>query len=199
LLKIDTFADLIGRVRAGDEEAATELVRACEPHIHRAIRQPMRYYGLNRVLESTDISQAVLAAFFRRRVVFRVHLKDPQQLLRLLVRMARHRIMDEVRKQQAGCRDRRRVDANRAAPLEEDIAETGASPSKIVAGKELVVEIFRRLSTEERLLAELRTSGCDWASIGRMRGATPESLRKRLARAMERVGHQMGLGPLLIS
>ena len=196
LLKVDRFDEFIRRVRAGEEQAATELVRACEPHIHRAVRYPLRYYGLDRVLESADISQSVMAAFFRRRVVFRVKLKDPQQLMRLVVRMARHRVMDEVRKHQATCRDRRRVTAPNACPLEEFVAEPSGSPSKIAAAKEMIAEILSRLSTEDRLLADLRTAGVDWASIGRLRGATPESLRKRLARAIERIYHQMGHGSL---
>jgi RNA polymerase sigma factor (sigma-70 family) len=199
LLNLDTFAEFIQRVRAGEEEAATELVRVCEPHIHRAIRQPLRYYGLDRVLESSDISQSVLAAFFRRRVVFRVNLQNPEQLLRLVVRMARHRVMDELRRHQATCRDRRRLEPQRDGPIEEVVAGNDGTPSKIAAGHELIREIFSRLSAEERLLADLRTGGLDWATIGRLRGATPESLRKRLARAIERIGHQMGLGTLVIS
>lgn len=200
MLQTDTFAELIRRVRAGDERAATELVRGCEPHIHRAVRQPLRYFGLDRVLESSDISQAVLAAFFQRRLVFRVQLKHPDQLLRLLVRMARHKLMDEVRKNQATCRDRRRLEpAQGGAPLEEAVALEDPSPSKIAAGNELVRELYRRLPAEERILAELRTSGLDWATIAGLRGGTPESLRKRLARAVERVAHQMGMGSLAMS
>jgi RNA polymerase sigma factor (sigma-70 family) len=193
LLQTETFAELIRRVRAGDEGAATELVRSCEPHIHRAVRQPLRYFGLDRVLESTDISQAVLAAFFQRRLVFRVQLKHPDQLLRLLVRMARHKLMDEVRKNQATCRDRRRLEPKQAAPLEEVVALADPSPSKIAAANELIRELYRRLPADARVLAELRTAGLDWAAIAGLRGGTAESLRKRLARAIERVAHQMGV------
>jgi DNA-directed RNA polymerase specialized sigma24 family protein len=199
VLQTETFADLIRRVRAGDERAATELVRGCEPHIHRAVRQPLRYFGLDRVLESSDISQAVLASFFSRRLVFRVQLKHPDQLLRLLVRMARHKLMDEVRKNQATCRDRRRLaPAQGGTPLEEVVALDDCSPSKIAAGNELIREVYRRLPAEARALAELRATGLDWASIAGLRGGTAESLRKRLARAVERVAHQLGCGSLSV-
>ncbi len=77
------------------------------------------------------------------------------------------------------------------------IAHEDASPSKIAAGNELLRELYRR-SAEDRLLAELRVAGIDWATIGQLRGATPDSVRKQLARAIERVGHQMGLGPLAV-
>jgi hypothetical protein len=39
----------------------------------------------------------------------------------------------------------------------------------------------------------------DWAAIADLRGASAECLRKRLARAIERVGGQMGLGPITVS
>ncbi len=198
MLPKDTFADLVRRVRAGEEAAATELVRACEPHIHRAIRQPIRYFGLTRVLESADISQSVLAAFFKRRLIFRLPMQQPEQLVRLLVRMARYKVMDEVRRHQAGCRDTRRLEPAQPAPLEETIAHRDASPSKIAAGNELIREVYRRLGPEDRLLVELRTAGLEWAAIARLRGGSAESLRKRLARAMERVGRQMGLEPIAV-
>jgi RNA polymerase sigma factor (sigma-70 family) len=199
LLELETFEELIQRLRAGDEEAATEFVRACEPHIHRAVRYPMRYFGLNRYLESTDISQAVLAAFFQRRLIFRVPLQHPAQLVRLLVRMARHKVMDEVRKHQATCRDQRRLEMHSSEQMEEIVAQGDATPSKIAAGNELLRELYRRLPAEERLLAQLRAGGMEWAAIADLRGASPESLRKRLARAIERVGSQMGLGPVTVS
>jgi RNA polymerase sigma factor (sigma-70 family) len=194
-----SFPDLIRGVRAGDERAATELVRACEPHVQKAVHYQLRYYGLHRVLESADISQAVFAAFFERKLVFRLTSNDPKQLLRLLARMARRRLMDEVRKQQATCRDQRRLSAGASAPLEEIVAHDDASPSKIAAGNELLRELYRRLPDDDRVLAELRAAGLDWATIAQLRGATAESLRKRLARAIERVAHQMGLGPVVIT
>jgi RNA polymerase sigma-70 factor (ECF subfamily) len=197
LLQTETFADLIQRVREGDEQAATDLVRACEPHIHRAIRYPLRYYGLDRVLESTDISQSVLAAFFRRRLAFRIPLEHPSQLVRLVVRMAHQAVMDEVRRHQATCRDRRRLEAHPAEQLDE-IAQRDATPSKIAAANELLREMYRRLPAEVRLLAQLRANGMEWTEIARQQGANPELLRKRLARAVLRVGHQMGLGPIVV-
>jgi RNA polymerase sigma-70 factor (ECF subfamily) len=198
LLQTDTFAELIQRVRDGEEQAATELVRACEPHIHRAIRYPLRYYGLDRVLECTDISQSVLAAFFRRRLVFRFPLQHPSQLVRLLVRMARQAVVDEVRKHQATCRDRRRLEPHHSELLEE-IPQRDATPSKIAAANELLREMYRRLPDEERTLAQLRANGMEWTEIAELQGGNPELLRKRLARAVLRVGHQMGLGPIAIA
>ena len=61
-----SFTDLIQRVRAGDEKAATELVRRYEPAIRVAVRVRLTDPGLRRFLDSMDICQSVLANFFVR-------------------------------------------------------------------------------------------------------------------------------------
>ena len=191
LLELETFEELIQRLRAGDEEAATEFVRACEPHIHRAVRYPMRYFGLNRYLESTDISQAVLAAFFQRRLIFRVPLQHPAQLVRLLVRMARNKVVDHARKERAERRSHRRVPLDSGARGEVVAAVPG--PDQAAASRDLFAEVYRRLSTEERRLVDLRNAGRDWASIAGERGASAVALRKQFSRALNRVARQLGI------
>jgi RNA polymerase sigma-70 factor (ECF subfamily) len=63
-----------------------------------------------------------------------------------------------------------------------------------VEARDLWQEVQCRLSEEERLLVELRQQGLDWASIASQRGSSPEALRKRLARAAERIARELGLG-----
>src|SRR5262249_8797908 len=61
-----SFEDLIRRVRAGDQDAATELVRRYEDSIRRAVRFRLADTRLVRVLDSMDICQSVFASFFVR-------------------------------------------------------------------------------------------------------------------------------------
>jgi hypothetical protein len=61
----------------------------------------------------------------------------------------------------------------------------------MVVGRELLAEVNRRLSTEERLLAELRADGCEWTEIAARIGGTAEARRKQLARAVDRVEQQL--------
>jgi RNA polymerase sigma-70 factor (ECF subfamily) len=185
-----SFHDLIGRVRAGDQEAATELVRRYESAIRRAVRIRLADARLNRVLDSMDVCQSVLASFFVRAALGQYELNTPEQLLKLLAVMARHKLADCVDREQAACRDLRRVAGSDA--VEREPAAT-ASPSRQVAARELLQEVQRRLSPEERRLAELRTQGHEWAAIAAEVGGTPEGLRKRLARAADRVAHELGL------
>jgi RNA polymerase sigma-70 factor (ECF subfamily) len=58
--------------------------------------------------------------------------------------------------------------------------------------------MFReRLSDEERRIADLRASGCDWASVAAELGGTAEGRRKQLARAVVRVEQDLGLKQVL--
>ena len=61
-----SFEELITRVRAGNEEAAAELVREYEPEIRREIHFRLTDPSLRRIVESVDICQSVLANFFAR-------------------------------------------------------------------------------------------------------------------------------------
>jgi DNA-directed RNA polymerase specialized sigma24 family protein len=184
--------DLLRRIRSGDADAAAELVRRYEPEIRRAIRVKLTDPRLRRVLDSVDVCQSVLGNFFVRAAAGQFELDNPRQLLGLLVTMARNKVLDHARRQQADRRDQRRLDAGAAGGLEQ-VADGGPGPGSIVAGRELLEEVRRRLSDEERELAEERAQGRDWAAIAADRGGSAEALRKKLARALDRVARQMGL------
>jgi RNA polymerase sigma-70 factor (ECF subfamily) len=186
----DAFPDLIRRVRAGDQEAAADLVRLYEPAIRRAVRIRLGDARLNRVLDSMDVCQSVLASFFVRAALGQYELDTPAQLLKLLAAMARHKLADQVDRERADRRDHRRLAEGGAVEREPAAA---ASPSRQVAARELLQEVQRRLSPDERRLAELRTQGHEWAAIAAEVGGTPDALRKRLARAADRVAHELGL------
>jgi RNA polymerase sigma-70 factor (ECF subfamily) len=187
-----TFRDLIRRVRAGEPQAATELVRQYEPEIRRAVRIRLTDPRLCRVLDSMDVCQSVMANFFVRAHAGQFDLEKPEQLLRLLVTMARNKLLDQVRKQHSGRRDSRRNEAG-DEPLEA-VADAGAAtPSQIVSEKELVQAMRNHLTEDERLLADQRAKGRDWAEIANEFGSTPEALRKKLARALDRVSRHLGL------
>jgi RNA polymerase sigma factor (sigma-70 family) len=186
-----SFRDLIRRVRVGDEAAAAELVRRFEPSIRRMVRVRLRDSRLDRHFDSRDICQSVLASFFVRAALDQYQLDEPRQLLNLLAAMARNKLVNQVHRQQAACRDYRREE-----PAGDDIQEVmapGPSPSRQLTVHELLQEARRRLSPEERRLLEFREQGCEWADIAAALGGSSEALRKKLARAVERISHQLGL------
>jgi RNA polymerase sigma-70 factor (ECF subfamily) len=187
-----SFDGLIARVRGGDPDAAAELVQRYEPTIRRAVRLRLADTRLKALLDSMDICQSVMASFFLRASLGQFQIAGPDELIRLLVGMARNKLAMQVRRGRAARRDYRRSAGN---ALEEHTAEApAADPGRTVAARELLQEAQRRLTAEERQLIELRNDGCDWAAIAERLGSNPVALRKKLSRALERVSQEMGLG-----
>jgi RNA polymerase sigma-70 factor (ECF subfamily) len=185
------FQELIARVRARDEAAARELLRRYEPAIRRAIRVRLVNRRLRRLLDSMDICQSVFGSFFVRAALGQYELRTPQQLLHLLIDMSRKKLVDHARREGAARRDYRRVED--LARIEKNLCSRGPGPGEQATWQELLDVVRLRLSPEERHLAEQRCDGRDWAQIAAEQGASPEMLRKRLARAVERVAKELEL------
>jgi RNA polymerase sigma-70 factor (ECF subfamily) len=186
-----TFEALIGRVRAWDQEAAAELVRRYEPAIRRAVRFRLADARLGSLLDSMDICQSVLASFFVRAASGQYDLETPEKVLGLLTAMARNKLASQARREGAQRRGGGHVTSGGQTP--EQFTAPTASPSREVAARELLQEVRRRLSLEERQLLDLRSEGHDWAEIAARLGGGAEALRKKHARALERVAQQLGL------
>jgi len=202
--EVEGFKALIGRVRDGDEDAAAELVRRYEPAVRRAARVRLLDTRLNRMLDSMDVCQSVMASFFVRTALGQYELDTPDQLLKLLATMTRNKLANVVKAQGAQRRDFRRTKPGEGDAGAGDSSEVGAgafadvpgaspTPSREVAAREMLDEARRRLSPEERRLLDDREAGRDWADIAAELGASPEALRKRLARAVDRVATELGL------
>jgi RNA polymerase sigma-70 factor (ECF subfamily) len=138
-----------------------------------------------------DICQSVMASFFVRAALGQFELSTPEQLLGLLVTMTRNKVARQARLQQAGKRDHRRVVA--AVDGARGLAARDPTPSRLVAARELLEQARRLLSPEERALLERREQGDGWAAIAADVGGSPDALRVRLARAVDRVAQRLDL------
>lgn len=188
----DGFLDLVRRVRGGDEQAAVELVRRYEPAIRRAARLQLRDPRLRLFLDSQDICQSVLASFFVRAASGQYDIDSPAQLLNLLVVMARNKLISQARRPHVVRRDSEFLRrAPGAAVL--DVLAPEPSPSQQAAGRDLLRVLRSRLSDDERRLADRRSENQPWTVIAAELGGSPEALRKKLARALDRVARQIGL------
>ena len=78
--------------------------------------------------------------------------------------------------------------SNRREPV-----DPGPSPSTIVVGKELLDEVRRRMTEEERRIADARSRGRTWDEVAESCDDSAEALRKRLARAFDRIVAELGL------
>src|SRR5947209_1299085 len=102
------FTDFLRRIRAGDQHAAAELVRRYEPLIRREVRLHLEDSRLGRLFDSMDVCQSVLASFFLRTAAGEYDLDRPDQLIGLLVTMARNKLASAARRQTQQKRDHRR-------------------------------------------------------------------------------------------
>lgn len=185
-----TFQELMDRIRAGDAEAAAELVRRYEPVLRRTIRIRLRDQRLRRVFDSMDVCQSVLGSFFVRVAKGQYDVDTPEQVEKLLARMARNKLADQVDRQRAARRDNRRLEADGVE--EREIVGGVPTPSREAAARDALGKVRRLLTAEEMQLLHLREAGHDWAEIAALMNGSAEALRKKLARALERVAAQLG-------
>jgi len=188
-----SFRELLRRVRAGDPEATRELALRYEPDIRRAANRPLHDLHLRNLLDSMDICQAVLIEFFVRAADGQFELTEPEELLKLFVTMARNQVLDESRYYKAARRDHRRQVADLSEHCLGGFTDDGPTPSRIVSARELLEEISRRLSIEERDLLEQRAAGQEWTTLAKQRGTSAATLRKKLSRGLTRVVSDIGL------
>ncbi len=185
------FRDLIGRVRARDQDAARELVQRYENAIRRVVRIHLRDTRMRRVLDSMDICQSVLASFFVRTALGEYELESPEQLLNLLTSITRNKLTNQAHRLRAQRRDIRREAAmtDQAAYL----LDQACDPSEQASAREILEKVRNRLDDSERYLAEQRSLGRSWKELADELGGTDVALRKKLSRALDRVMAELGL------
>lgn len=186
------FQNLIQRIRSGDDQAATDLVRRYEPLIRREVRLRLEDRRLGRLFDSMDVCQSVLGSFFVRAALGEYDLEAPEQLVGLLAKMARNKLASSARKATRQRRDHRRQAGGNDEVLE-GVAGVDPSPSEQVSARELLDRFRQHLSKEELELADLRSEGLSWDEIAARLGGKAQARRMQLARAVERAAAQLGL------
>ncbi len=180
-----TFEELIRLARAGDEAAAENLACAYEPFIRRFIRFRMRGRAdsdrLRPEFDSADICQSVFQSLFVGLRDGRFELNRPEQLHKLLAAMARIKVSTRARRLSVTLRQV--LDPGQS----DDRADLATTPMKAVEDRDLLEAILKRFDGDELDLLVRRLDDQPWATIAAAVGGTPGSLRKKLARALERV------------
>lgn len=191
------FEDLMQRIRRGDEDAARECVEYFEPELRRIARVRLRDPKLRSIADSVDVSQSVFGKFFER-YSGGSNIESKEQLLALLVTMTKNRVIDLARKHkspnESGVESLAGVarEVRHLGDLDAMVEDSG--PSTVVASKDLAAHIRTKLSADEFDLVERRNQGQAWDQIAASLGKSAESLRKQLARALQRVRDEMNLG-----
>jgi RNA polymerase sigma factor (sigma-70 family) len=179
------FEDLIRLARAGDEAAAASLTHAYEPFIRRFVRFRMRrrsdHDRLQPEIDSADICQSVFKSLFVGLKGGRFDLNRPEQLHKLLAAMVRFKVATRARRPGVALREVLDLDESDHRP------DSAPSPEKAVEDRDLLETIVKRFDGDELDLLVRRLDDQPWAAIAAAVGGTPQALRKRLTRALERV------------
>lgn len=186
------FVQLIQCLRQGDERAAYELVKSYESVIRVAIRARLRDPVYNRMFDSMDICQSVMASFFPRAVLGQYDFDEPKQLVALLITVAKSKVSNQIRHFRSQRRDVKR-DRSQNDPLAEELTGNQPAPSKIMQARELMELIRARLSMEEQRIVELRQKGYHWNEVAEHLGGTAEGRRKQFQRMMQQLTKDLNL------
>jgi RNA polymerase sigma factor (sigma-70 family) len=181
-----SFEDLVQRVRAGDRAAAEQLVRQYEPELRRRVRLLLSDHHAWAACGLSDIVQSVFRRFFVHLLEGNYDLKDPNQLIALLVTIGRNRVIDVSRDpDNRGLRDS-------TVRILTGIADGAKTPSELVAMRELIRMALSGMNDEERQILEAHAEGQSWRKIGEAIGTSPDAARQKLNRARKRISRQIG-------
>ena len=154
------FHNLLTRLKAGDQDAATQVVEEYGPHIYRAIRRRFRSKKLQILYNSDDCMQSVWGWFFANAADFD-KCDTPRHLINYLARTAANKLIDQQRSLNAG-----RNDINREAPLANSkcldqfgLVDPGPTPSHRVSLQDQYDHCTRGLSPEKRTIVAMYAEG----------------------------------------
>jgi RNA polymerase sigma-70 factor (ECF subfamily) len=181
------FAELLGKARAGDEDALARLAGQYEPKI-RVVARVLLGPALRPYLDSVDVVQSVHRSLLVGLRGGKFDLAGPAGLVALAVTMLRRKVARQwrhLRKQQrfslgdaAGPEDGDRLDARPGA---------AADPAAEAAFRDAARKLYGQLSEVEQQMLDLRLQGFDTEEIAGRLGLNPIALRVRFSRLRKRL------------
>jgi DNA-directed RNA polymerase specialized sigma24 family protein len=182
------FREILDRAGRHDTEAERLLVERFGPVVEREIR--LSTIGLPNNVGRSDIYQSVMGRLFLGVYAGRYELDRPEELVRLLKRMTRNRLIDHHRHKKI----ERVVAAENSEQAPYDPVDEQTSPSEDLRFGEIKDDFERRIGDDVRAIFELRRRDLGWDAIAESLGkGGAEAIRKRYERAVDRVLKSMGL------
>jgi RNA polymerase sigma factor (sigma-70 family) len=187
----EDFSDFFRALQQREPQAYEQLVELCGSDIRAVIRCWLTEGQLRRVVDSVDVWQSILVKFDQCVQNGQFQAETLEQLRNFLRTLARNRLRDLLRREQA---TRRQPSPGPHRHLDlTQVADTGSSPSQHVAYEELEQQFLGGLSEEGRQMYARRSKGWTWPQIAAELGGLPDTLRIRFDRELERVVREMGL------
>jgi RNA polymerase sigma factor (sigma-70 family) len=182
----EEFAELVGKVRNGSEEAMLKLVEKYGQHVFRTVRRKLDR-KLRSKFDSGDFVQAVWASFFENRDRL-VQIPSAKDLVNYLSRMAYFKVTDERR--------RRLVlegkNVNREVPLDRpdvsrELVCQAPTASEMAIADERMQQLTAGASARHQRIVEMRRAGATHVEIAGVLGVDPKMVQRVLRRLQRKV------------
>jgi RNA polymerase sigma-70 factor (ECF subfamily) len=184
-----SFADLMARLRAGDEAAAEEVFRRFTQRLIGLARQHLDQQ-IRHKLDPEDVLQSVYRSFFRRQAEGHYDLDSWEGLWGMLTVITVRKCGHRVKYYRAARRDVQREVApavsDTLGPDWEALARE-PTPSAAALLAETVEQLLRGLSEREREVVALGLCGYTPAEISPRVGRTERTVQRVLKRVRQRL------------
>lgn len=184
----DDVTDWLARWRAGDQQAAAELLRRYTNRLIGLARSRLPAKLATRV-DPEDVVQSVYRSFFAGVSEDRYDLRHGGDLWRLLVTITLRKVYFQVRHHGAGKRavnlDLGYSSEDSLLGLQPDLLAREPSPVEALALAEQLEQLFARLTPLQRRIVELRLQGHNLDEIAAQVERTERTVRRVLDEAKE--------------
>ncbi|MCA9239655.1 MAG: sigma-70 family RNA polymerase sigma factor [Planctomycetales bacterium] len=193
-----SFASLLKQLQSGSEEAAAIIVERFTPHVLRAVRSSLPQ-AIRSKVDSIDLVNTLFGAILLKRT-YLGDLREPAQLIALLTKVARDRVIQESRKYRAQARDIRREepmesgvptshqDQPRQLARDLRLGSSATTASTALVAREKWKSVLSELSERDRRIIGLRSEGFTSKEIAeKVTGVSSRTVRRVVNDAIKRL------------
>jgi RNA polymerase sigma-70 factor (ECF subfamily) len=178
----DEFRAAMAGVRAGSPEAVWKLIADYGPHVQRVVRRRLDR-RMRSKFDSLDFVQMVWASVFRNpRDLW--NLQQPEDLVRYLAAVARHKVIVEYRRRiklaKYNVTHEQSLDASEMEQRRVDPEQS--TPSQIAIAREQWEKYLRDQPERDRTILQMRIGGATFLEISQQLGIHERTARKVIAR-----------------
>jgi len=177
----------LARIRAGDEDAARELLRRYEAKVRLVVRRQLPRLLRSR-FDSQDFVQSIWRSFFRRIKTNPNDLEGTDNLIGFLARAARNKVIDEYRRASGRKQDKRREEPMWEGPEPRELADGADTPIEVAEASEALSRLRELLPADRRTVVDLKAEGLSTVEIAARLGLGERTVRRVIEDLRRRAG-----------
>jgi|GEM_PF-3247230 len=182
----DSFSQLWCRVQAGDQKAAAQIVERLRPGVLKLARRLLCVFGLKRLYDAEDACQWVLGNFLSPALHDAIPVTGYSGAEKYIYVMTRNHVLDLVRHHQPEREFRKEHPVSEPSVLA-SVPGSGADPGEAAYRLEILEHIHEGVPEDDWRLLLSRFMGRSWQELAADHNMTPDAVRMRFTRLVERV------------